>query len=149
MKTPTFVLEFEKPLGELAKRLDELRQQSIETNRDLSQEIHEVELRIGKLQREIHSHLTPWQRVQIARHPKRPHSLDYVGAVCEGFQELHGDRQFSDDRALVGGPAFFDGRGGDGDCPAEGARYEGENCAQFRNAPAGRLPQGIENYAVG
>jgi acetyl-CoA carboxylase carboxyl transferase subunit alpha len=110
MKTPTFVLEFEKPLGELAKQLDELRQQSIETNQDLSREIQQVELRIEGLQRDIHSGLTPWQRVQIARHPKRPHSLDYVGMVCEDFQEFHGDRQFNDDRALVGGPAFFHGR---------------------------------------
>ncbi len=109
MKAPLFVLEFEKPLAELARKLDELRQQSIETSQDLSQEITAAEEAIEDLQRSIHSSLTPWQRVQIARHTKRPHSLEYVGIVFEGFQELHGDRQFNDDRALVGGFAFFEG----------------------------------------
>jgi len=110
VKSPAYVLEFEKPLRELARQLDELRQRSVETHADLVPEIKAVEDRIAAVQREIYSNLTPWQRVQIARHPKRPHSLDYVEAICENFQELHGDRQFNDDRALVGGPAFFDGR---------------------------------------
>jgi len=105
-----FVLEFEKPLGELARQLEELRQHSIETNRDLSREIVEMEGMIEDLQKEIHAGLTPWQRVQIARHPRRPYSLDYIGMICEDFQELHGDRQFNDDRALVGGSAFLGGR---------------------------------------
>jgi acetyl-CoA carboxylase carboxyl transferase subunit alpha len=105
-----YLLEFEKPLGELARQLEELRQHSIETSRDLSGEIVEMERRIEDLQKEIHAGLTPWQRVQIARHPRRPYSLDYIGMICEDFQELHGDRQFSDDRALVGGSAFLGGR---------------------------------------
>lgn len=109
METPTYVLEFEKPLRELAKQLDELRQQSIETNVDLATEIHAIEGKIEAMQRDIYSNLTPWQKVQIARHPRRPYALDYVGMICEGFQELHGDRQFKDDQALVGGPAFFNG----------------------------------------
>jgi acetyl-CoA carboxylase carboxyl transferase subunit alpha len=110
MRAPTFVLEFEKPLGELAKQLDELRQQAIETGRDLSAEVAQLETRLEALQRDIHANLTPWQRVQIARHPKRPYSLDYVEMLCEGFQEFHGDRQFNDDRALVAGSAFFEGQ---------------------------------------
>jgi len=110
MRAPAYILEFEEPLRELARRLDELRQRSLETNADLAREITTVEERIESVQREIYSSLTPWQRVLIARHPKRPHALDYVGEICENFQELHGDRQYSDDRALVGGPAFFDGR---------------------------------------
>jgi acetyl-CoA carboxylase carboxyl transferase subunit alpha len=110
MRAPAYILEFEEPLRELARRLDELRQRSLETNADLAREINTVEERIEAVQREIYSSLTPWQRVLIARHPKRPHALDYVGEICENFQELHGDRQYSDDRALVGGPAFFDGR---------------------------------------
>jgi len=110
MKAPTPVLEIEQPLGELARQLDELRQQSIETSQDLTGEIQAVEVRIEKLQRDLHAALTPWQRVLIARHAKRPHSLDYVEMICEDFQELHGDRQFSDDRALIGGTAFFNGR---------------------------------------
>ncbi len=109
METPTYVLEFEKPLRELVKQLDELRQQSIETNVDLGTEIHAIEGKIEAMQRDIYSNLTPWQKVQIARHPRRPYALDYVGLICESFQELHGDRQFKDDQALVGGTAFFNG----------------------------------------
>ena len=110
MKPPVYVLEFEKPLRELARQLDELRQRSIETNVDCAAEIEEVEGKIAALERETHANLTPWQKVQIARHPSRPSALDYVGIVCENFQELHGDRMFSDDRALVGGTAFFEGQ---------------------------------------
>ncbi|MDB6092972.1 MAG: acetyl-CoA carboxylase, carboxyl transferase, alpha subunit [Verrucomicrobia bacterium] len=109
MEKPVYVLEFEKPLRELTKELDALHQKSIENNFDLSSEVRAVEKRIEQAQREIYSNLTPWQRVQIARHPKRPYALDYVGMICEDFQELHGDRQFRDDRALVGGTAFFNG----------------------------------------
>jgi acetyl-CoA carboxylase carboxyl transferase subunit alpha len=102
-------LEFEKPLRELAKQLDELRQQSIETKVDLAKEIHDIEAKIEATRADIYSHLSPWQKVQIARHPKRPYALDYVQAICENFQELHGDRQYKDDQALVGGTAFFNG----------------------------------------
>jgi acetyl-CoA carboxylase carboxyl transferase subunit alpha len=109
MEAPAYVLEFEKPLRELTKQLDELRQQSIETNVDLAREIHAIEKKISATQSEIYSALTPWQKVQVARHPKRPYALDYVHAICEGFQELHGDRQFKDDQALIGGTAFFNG----------------------------------------
>ena len=109
MDKPTYTLEFEKPLRELSAQLDQLRQQSLENNLDVSAEISAIEKKIEATQREIYSSLTAWQRVQIARHPKRPYALDYVEAICEGFQELHGDRQFNDDRALVGGTAFFKG----------------------------------------
>ncbi|HEY5078379.1 MAG TPA: acetyl-CoA carboxylase carboxyltransferase subunit alpha [Opitutaceae bacterium] len=102
-------MEFEKPLRELSRQLDDLRQQSVETNVDLVHESRALEKKIDKMQKEIYSNLTPWQKVLVARHPKRPYALDYVGMICKGFQELHGDRQFSDDRALVGGTAFFDG----------------------------------------
>jgi acetyl-CoA carboxylase carboxyl transferase subunit alpha len=110
METPSYTLEFEKPLRDLARHLDDLRQQSVETNVNLVHETRALEKKIEKLQREIYSNLTPWQKVLVARHPKRPYALDYVGMICKGFQELHGDRQFSDDRALVGGTAFFDGQ---------------------------------------
>jgi acetyl-CoA carboxylase carboxyl transferase subunit alpha len=110
METPSYTLEFEKPLRELARQLDDLRQQSVETNVNPVQETRAIEKKIEKMQREIYSNLTPWQKVLVARHPKRPYALDYVGMICKGFQELHGDRQFSDDRALVGGTAFFDGQ---------------------------------------
>jgi acetyl-CoA carboxylase carboxyl transferase subunit alpha len=110
MEPPSYTLEFEKPLRDLARQIDELRQKSVETGADLSSEIKLAEKKIEKLQKETYSNMTPWQKVQMARHPKRPYALDYVGMICKGFQELHGDRQFNDDRALVGGTAFFDGR---------------------------------------
>jgi acetyl-CoA carboxylase carboxyl transferase subunit alpha len=109
MDKPTYVLEFEKPLRELSKQLEALQQQSLETSVDLSREAFAIEKKIEATQREIYSGLTPWQRVQIARHPKRPYALDYINLLCENFQELHGDRQFNDDRALIGGTAFFNG----------------------------------------
>jgi len=110
MDTPAYVLEFEKPLRELAKQLDELRQKSLESNLDLSKEVDAIEKKIEKTRKDIYTNLTAWQRVQIARHPKRPYALDYVEMLFENFQELHGDRQFRDDRALVGGTAFFGGQ---------------------------------------
>ncbi|HYP16769.1 MAG TPA: acetyl-CoA carboxylase carboxyltransferase subunit alpha [Opitutus sp.] len=109
MDKPAYVLDFEKPLRELAKELDALHQKSLEQNLDLTNEVTGIEKRIAQAQRDIYSNLTPWQRVQIARHPKRPYALDYVSLMCEGFQELHGDRQYRDDRALVGGTAFLNG----------------------------------------
>ena len=109
MEKPAYILEFEKPLRELSRRLDELRQQSLETNVDLTAQIAGIEKDIAAAQREIYSNLTPWQKVQIARHPKRPYALDYLGLIFEGFEELHGDRQFKDDQALIGGTAFLDG----------------------------------------
>jgi acetyl-CoA carboxylase carboxyl transferase subunit alpha len=110
MEPPSYTLDFERPLRDLARQLDELRQQSVESNVDLVPETHAIEKKIEQMQREIYSNLSPWQKVQVARHPKRPYALDYVGMICKGFQELHGDRQFNDDRALVGGTAFFDGQ---------------------------------------
>lgn len=109
MDKPAYVLEFEKPLRELAREFDALQQRALEQKVNVSAELAAIEQRIGDVHREIYSNLTPWQRVQIARHPKRPYALDYIGLLCEGFQELHGDRQFNDDRALIGGTAFFQG----------------------------------------
>ena len=110
MSDATYVLEFEKPLRELTMQLDALQQQSLESNLDLTKEVTAIEKKIDQTRSEIYTQLTPWQRVQIARHPKRPYALDYVGLLCEDFLELHGDRQFRDDRALIGGTAFFKGQ---------------------------------------
>ncbi len=109
MDKPAYTLEFEKPLRDLAAQLDSLRQQSLENNLDLASEIAGIKKKIEATQRDIYSNLTSWQRVQIARHPQRPYALDYVAALCTGFQELHGDRQFNDDQALIGGTAFLGG----------------------------------------
>ncbi len=110
MDRPVYLLEFEKPLRELEKQLEALHQQSLENNIEMSAELATIEAKIETTKREIYTNLTPWQRVQVARHPKRPYALDYIGALCVDFQELHGDRQFNDDRALIGGTAFFEGR---------------------------------------
>jgi acetyl-CoA carboxylase carboxyl transferase subunit alpha len=110
MDKPSYTLEFEKPLRELEKQIEHLHQQTLESKLDVSTEISAIERKLAETQRAIYTSLTPWQRVQIARHPKRPYALDYVSLICESFQELHGDRQFKDDRALVGGTAFFGGQ---------------------------------------
>ncbi|RRJ95572.1 acetyl-CoA carboxylase carboxyltransferase subunit alpha [Opitutaceae bacterium TAV4] len=109
MDQPAYTLEFEKPLRDLSTQLEQLRQQSLENKLDLGTEIAAIEKKISATQREIYTTLSPWQRVQIARHPKRPYALDYINALCDDFLELHGDRQFNDDRALIGGTAFFKG----------------------------------------
>lgn len=110
MERPAYLLEFEKPLRELEKQLETLHQQSLENNIDMSAELAAIEEKIEATKKEIYTNLTPWQRVQVARHPKRPYALDYIHALFTDFQELHGDRQFNDDRALIGGTAFFEGR---------------------------------------
>ena len=110
MERPAYLLEFEKPLRELEKQLESLHQQSLENNIDKATELSAIEEKIELTRRDIYTNLTPWQRVLVARHPKRPYALDYVQAICTDFQELHGDRQFKDDQALVGGTAILEGR---------------------------------------
>ena len=104
------LLDFEKPLVDLEAKLDELRAFEAEDGSvDLSSQIVALEARVETLRQSIYRGLTRWQRVQLARHPERPYTLDYIDALTEGFVELHGDRLFADDRALVGGPATFRG----------------------------------------
>ncbi|MEX0331876.1 MAG: acetyl-CoA carboxylase carboxyltransferase subunit alpha [Puniceicoccaceae bacterium] len=110
MDNGEFTLEFEKPLRDLQLRLEELMTASEEQNFDVSAETEAIRKRLEETKRDIYTHLTPWQRVQLARHPKRPYSLDYINAIFTGFQELHGDRSYGDDQALIGGTAFFDGQ---------------------------------------
>jgi acetyl-CoA carboxylase carboxyl transferase subunit alpha len=100
-------LEFEKPLLELENRIAELR--ASEEPLEARDEIAKLEERLARQQQRIYSSLTAWQRAQIARHPKRPHTLDLVNLLLEDWVELHGDRVFGDDKAIVGGLATFDG----------------------------------------
>lgn len=102
-------LPFEKPVIELEKKMNELRQAS-HTDIDLSGEIKSVEKKLEKALKEIYENLTPWQRVQVARHPSRPYTMDYIRFLTEGFVELHGDRHFSDDKAIVAGFAKWKGK---------------------------------------
>lgn len=102
-------LPFERSVMELEKKINELRSSS-GNDIDLSGEIKSVEKKLEKALKEIYEKLTPWQRVQVARHPLRPYTLDYIKYLTEGFVELHGDRHFSDDRAIVCGFAKWQGQ---------------------------------------
>tara|TARA_B100000519_G_scaffold52054_1_gene42639 strand:+ start:851 stop:1846 length:996 start_codon:yes stop_codon:yes gene_type:complete len=105
-----YTLDFEKPLRGLIKQLEALNQLSEENAIDVTNEIKAIEAKIEQTKRSVYSNLSSWQRVQLARHPLRPYSLDYVDAIFDDFQELSGDRQFRDDKSIIGGTAFLDGR---------------------------------------
>jgi acetyl-CoA carboxylase carboxyl transferase subunit alpha len=103
-------LDFEKPVLELEQRIQELREQVKANGLDAGGELAELEDKAEALRREIYANLTAYQRVQLARHPRRPYALDYIQACFTEFRELHGDRHFADDRAIVAGPALLEGR---------------------------------------
>ena len=103
-------LDFEKPVLELEQRISELREQADAQGLGASGELDELERKAEALRREIYSALTPYQRVQLARHPRRPYTLDYLERCFTDFSELHGDRHFGDDPAIVAGPAMIEGR---------------------------------------
>lgn len=104
-------LDFEKPIVELQQKLDDLRKQSREKGLgvDFESEILLMEAKLEETKKQVYSNLSPWQRVQLARHPKRPFTLDYLSLAFEDFEELHGDRLYADDRAIVGGFAKIGG----------------------------------------
>lgn len=104
-----FYLDFERPIVELDKKIEELARQADADELDLGQELQRLETKAEKLRQKVYSNLTPWQRVQLSRHPQRPYSLDYVERILTDFTELHGDRGVADDQAIVGGPARLDG----------------------------------------
>lgn len=106
----TFLLDFEKPLCDLEARINQIRELAEENNVDVSDEIAKLESRADQLRQEIFSTLTPSQRLQLARHPRRPSTLDYIQAMSDEWLELHGDRGGYDDPALVGGIARLNGR---------------------------------------
>jgi acetyl-CoA carboxylase carboxyl transferase subunit alpha len=103
-------LDFEKPILELEQKIAELREHATEQGLDAAGELADLEKKAEALRHEVYAGLTPYQRVQLARHPKRPYTLDYIERCFDGFAELHGDRHFADDAAIVAGPAFFEGR---------------------------------------
>ncbi len=108
MKT-TF-LDFEQPIAELENKIEELRYVQDDSVLDISEEIARLQKKSQDLTKTIYSKLTPWQVSQVARHPQRPYTLDYIQAVCTDFDELHGDRAYADDPAIVGGMARFNGQ---------------------------------------
>jgi acetyl-CoA carboxylase carboxyl transferase subunit alpha len=106
---PTYTLEFEKPLLELEKQIDELKRLGEERQLDVDGELQGLQSKLEGLRAEIYQNLTPMQRVMVARHPRRPYTLDYLSTIFTDFIELHGDRLFRDDPAIVGGWARLAG----------------------------------------
>ncbi len=103
-------LDFERPITELEKKISDMKDFSVGESVELSGEIASLQKKLEKLRDDVYSKLTRWQKVQIARHPLRPYAMDYIRLLSEGFLELHGDRGFGDDKAMVGGFARIDGK---------------------------------------
>ena len=108
MNNSGFYLDFERDLVELQKKIDELKSQAEADGLNLDEGVRKLEAQAAKKRREIYANLSPWQRVQISRHPHRPYALDYVERMLSDFTELHGDRFFADDPSVIGGPAWLD-----------------------------------------
>ncbi len=104
-KNRQFVLEFEKPISVLEQKIAEMREYAQNSGLELEDDIRRLEEKAAQLRREIYSNLSRWQRVQLARHPQRPYTLDYIARMCPYFEELHGDRRFADDKAIIAGLA--------------------------------------------
>ena len=102
------LLEFEKPIVELEKKLEDMRRMAVDSEVDITDAAQKLEERIELLKKETFANLTRWQRVQLSRHANRPYTLDYISELCDDFIELHGDRTVSDDRAMVGGLGRID-----------------------------------------
>ena len=102
-------LDFERPISELQKKIDELEKLSKSSQIDVSDELKALTAKLTKMTKDIYSHLSPWQRIQLSRHPERPYTLDYIANLFSEFTELSGDRRFGDDHAVVGGFALFRG----------------------------------------
>ena len=103
-------LDFEQPIAELEAKIEELKHVTSESEVNIQEEIGRLQAKSRQLTTSIFANLTPWQITQLARHPHRPYTLDYVSAICSEFNELHGDRMFADDLAIVGGLGRIDGR---------------------------------------
>ncbi|MBP9656049.1 MAG: acetyl-CoA carboxylase carboxyltransferase subunit alpha, partial [Rhodocyclaceae bacterium] len=106
----TSFLDFEQSIADLEAKIEELRFVQDDSAVDISEEIERLEKKSGQLTKDIYAKLTPWQISQVARHPQRPYTLDYVQHIFTDFEELHGDRAFADDHAIVGGLARFNGQ---------------------------------------
>jgi acetyl-CoA carboxylase alpha subunit len=108
--TKTTFLNFEQPVAELESKIEELRFVQDDSAVDISEEIDRLAKKSQQLTKDIYAKLTPWQVSQIARHPQRPYTMDYVNAIFTDFHELHGDRSFADDQSIIGGLARFNGQ---------------------------------------
>src|SRR5262252_8656126 len=102
------LLEFEKPVSELEARMRDLEARRSQGETKVEEEIKVLQTQYNELKQKLYANLTPWQRVQLARHPKRPYALDYLQRIASEFIELHGDRRFGDDHAIIGGLATIE-----------------------------------------
>ena len=137
-------LTFEKPIAELEGKIEELRHLSDESEIKLVDEVERLQNRVDRMLTQTYSKLTPWQKVQVARHPGRPHCLDYVNALIEEFTSLAGDRVFAEDHAIIGGIGRFRGQVSGCHRPGEGNGHQVPGETQFRYGPAGGVSQGPE-----
>lgn len=103
------ILDFEKPIVDLEKKIEEMKELSSANDVDLTKEVEKLEEKLSKTIEKIYSGLTRWQRVQLARHPNRPYTMDYLNRISSDFVELHGDRYFADDKAIITGIATIEG----------------------------------------
>ena len=142
-------LDFEKPITELQNKLEELRSHPEKHSLGISfeDEIQIIERKIEETRRQIFLNLNAWQRVQLARHPKRPYTLDYFHKTFSDFQELHGDRMFAEDHAMVGGFAKL-GEHRVVVIGTQKGRDTGKYHAQLRFRASRRLPQGTPAHAA-
>ncbi|MET3290970.1 UNVERIFIED_CONTAM: acetyl-CoA carboxylase alpha subunit [Brevibacillus sp. OAP136] len=136
-------LPFEKPLIELQDKIKELRRFTEEKGIDFSDEVARLEIKAKEMAEQIYGQLTPWQRVQLSRHPQRPTTLDYINHIFTDFIEFHGDRLFGDDMAIVGGIAYLDGRPITVIGHQKRKRHERKHRAQLCQPASGRVSEGI------
>src|SRR5690625_7219532 len=101
------ILDFEKPIFDLRDKITELKKTAAKSETDLTAEVIELEKKLNVLEEAVYANLSPWNRVQMARHQKRPTTLDYIGEIFTDFIEFHGDRYYGDDEAIVSGIAFY------------------------------------------
>lgn len=105
-----FTLDFEKPVHELENQIRDLKEANDKSGLDITKEIDALQGKVDNLLKEIYDNLNPWERVQLSRHPKRPHAMDYIENLVDDFHEVHGDRRFSDDPSMITGFGYFDGQ---------------------------------------
>ena len=103
-------LDFEKPIAEIEGKIEELRHLSGQNGVNILEDVARLQAKVDKQIRQAYAKLSPWQKAQVARHPDRPHALDYIGALVADFTPLAGDRAYAEDRAVVGGLGWFRGR---------------------------------------
>lgn len=103
-----YILDFEKPVQDLENQIKELKETGNNPGLNLTREIKALQTKVNNLVKDIYINLTPWERVQLSRHPKRPHTIDYIENIFTDFHELHGDRKFSDDQSMLCGFAYLD-----------------------------------------